>query len=118
MKIVLLSYPRCSTCKKALTFLKGLTSEPIIVRNIAEEPPTVEELKTWLVLSHLPLKKFFNTSGNVYKTLGLKDKLGDMSEGEALALLASDGMLVKRPILLVEDTVTVGFKEEVYQALF
>lgn len=103
-------YPKCSTCKKAQAWLdaKGLTYE---LRDIKEDKPSREELVEWYRKSGLPLKRFFNTSGLQYKALGLKDKLPAMSEEEQLDLLATDGMLVKRPIAVGEDFVLVGFKE-------
>ena len=103
-------YPKCSTCKKAQAWLdaKGLTYE---LRDIKEDKPSREELVEWYRKSGLPLKRFFNTSGLQYKALGLKDKLPTMSEEEQLDLLATDGMLVKRPIAVGEDFVLVGFKE-------
>ncbi len=104
-------YPKCITCQKAKKWLdaQGISYQ---ARHIAEENPTVEELTKWHQLSGLPLKKFFNTSGLKYKELKLKDRLPAMSEEEQIALLAADGMLVKRPILVTGDTVLVGFKEE------
>lgn len=104
-------YPKCSTCKKAQKWLeeKGKKFE---VRNIKENNPTADEISTWYKASGLPLKKFFNTSGNLYKEMGLKNKLAVMSEKEQIALLATDGMLVKRPILVSGGTVLVGFKAE------
>ena len=103
-------YPKCTTCQKARKWLdeQGVKYE---VRHIAEENPSAEELKEWHAKSGLPLKRFFNTSGLLYKELQLKDKLPTMSEEEQLALLATNGMLVKRPILVDGDTVLVGFKE-------
>lgn len=103
-------YPKCSTCKKAQKWLidHQITFES---RHIKEERPTADELKTWIAKSGLPVKKFFNTSGLVYKELQLKDKLPQMSEEEQITLLATDGMLVKRPILVGENFVKVGFKE-------
>ena len=109
--MLFLQYPPCSTCKKAKTWLDthGIS---YTARSIKEENPTYDELKQWLALSGLPIKKFFNTSGLQYKALGLKDKLPNMSEDEQFALLATDGMLVKRPILVPDDgKVLVGFKE-------
>ena len=103
-------YPKCTTCQKAQKWL-GEKEIPFAVRHIKEDNPSLEELRTWWTKSGLPLKKFFNTSGLQYKALGLKDKLPSMSEEEQLALLASDGMLVKRPILVGEHGVLVGFKE-------
>lgn len=103
-------YPKCTTCKKAQAWLdsKGKAYE---LRNIKEENPSYDELKEWHEKSGLPLKKFFNTSGKLYREMQLKDKLAEMSEEEQLRLLATDGMLVKRPILLKEGKVITGFKE-------
>lgn len=109
--MLFVEYPKCTTCQKAKKYLDGRGAS-YIDRHIKEENPTLEELRTWWQASGLPLKKFFNTSGLQYKALGLKDKLPTMSEEEQLALLASDGMLVKRPVLVGEDFVLVGFKEE------
>ena len=108
--ILVLEYPRCSTCKKALQWLRdnGVAFED---RHIVEQNPTQQELTEWYHKSGLPLKRFFNTSGNLYKEQGLKDKLPGMSEEEQYALLATDGMLVKRPIVVGNDFVLVGFKE-------
>lgn len=108
--MILLWYPKCSTCQKAKKWLdaQGAAYE---TRLIKEENPTGEELRRWHAMSGLPLKKFFNTSGLQYKALNLKDKLPGMSEDEQYALLASDGMLVKRPLLVGEDFVLAGFKE-------
>lgn len=103
-------YPKCTTCRKAQKWLDENGAE-CIVRNIKENNPTYDELKAWHEKSRLPLKKFFNTSGMLYKSMDLKNKLPDMSEEEQLKLLATDGMLVKRPILIGEDFVLVGFKE-------
>ena len=110
-------YPKCSTCKKAQAWLdaKGLTYE---LRDIKEDKPSREELVEWYQKSGLPLKRFFNTSGLQYKALGLKDKLPAMSEEEQLDLLATDGMLVKRPIAVGEDFVLVGFKEAEWIEVF
>ena len=103
-------YPKCTTCKKAKAWLdsKGLDFE---VRDIKEDNPTYEELREWHRLSGLPLKRFFNTSGLLYKSMELKDKLPDMTEEEQLRLLSTDGMLVKRPILIDGDRVLTGFRE-------
>ena len=103
-------YPKCTTCQKAKKWLEGKEVD-VQERHIKEENPSVQELRAWWEMSGLPLKKFFNTSGLQYKDLGLKDKLPGMSEEEQLALLANDGMLVKRPILVGDDFVLVGFKE-------
>ena len=103
-------YPRCGTCKKARKWLedKGIPYEE---RNIAEDHPTAKELEEWHKKSGLPLKRFYNTSGKLYKELQLKDKIPSMTEQEQYDLLASDGMLVKRPVLIDGDRVLVGFKE-------
>ena len=114
--MLFIQYPPCSTCQKAKKWLdaRGLTYTD---RHIKENNPSYEELKTWYEASGLPLKRFFNTSGLVYKSLGLKDKLPNMSEEEQLCLLASDGMLVKRPILITEKGITTGFKEVEWEKL-
>lgn len=108
--MLFIQYPPCSTCRKAKAWLdeNGIAYTD---RHIKEQNPTYEELKTWHEKSGLPLKRFFNTSGLLYKSMELKDKLPAMSEEEQLRLLASDGMLVKRPLLVTEDRVLVGFKE-------
>ncbi|MCI9565082.1 MAG: arsenate reductase family protein [Eubacterium sp.] len=108
--IKIIQYPKCSTCKKAVKFLQDNNVE-FESRDIKENNPTAGELKKWHEMSGLPLKRFFNTSGLKYKELGLKDKLPEMSEEEQYELLATDGMLVKRPILVGQDYVLVGFKE-------
>ena len=102
-------YPKCSTCQKAQKWLddNGIAYE---LRDIKTENPTYDELAAWHALSGLPLKKFFNTSGLLYKSLNLKEKLPDMSEDEQLRLLATDGMLVKRPLIIADTFVLVGFK--------
>ena len=112
--MLFLEYPPCSTCQKAKRWLdtQGLSYED---RNIKTENPTYEELKEWYARSGEPLKKFFNTSGLVYKSLNLKEKLPQMPEEEQLRLLATDGMLVKRPLVILEDRVLIGFKEEKWQ---
>ena len=107
-------YPKCTTCQKAKRYLEEKGAD-FTQRHIKDENPTEEELRRWHAMSGLPLKKFFNTSGLQYKALGLKDKLPEMSEEEQFALLASDGMLVKRPILVGEDYVLVGFKEDQWE---
>ena len=108
--MLFLCYSRCSTCKKAKKWLddNGISYTE---RPIKEENPTFEELTEWIGRSGLPVRKFFNTSGQLYRSMQLKDKLPTMSEDEQLELLASDGMLVKRPILIDDDFVLVGFKE-------
>ncbi len=103
-------YPKCTTCKKAQKWLDD-NSLSYELRDIKEQNPTFEELSDWYKKSGLPLKKFFNTSGLLYKSMQLKDKLPEMSEDEQLRLLATDGMLVKRPIAVDGSTVLVGFKE-------
>lgn len=107
-------YPKCSTCKKAAAFLDSL-GIPYETRHIKEQNPTVEELKAWHQMSGLPLKRFFNTSGQLYRSMQLSKKLPDMSEEEQYALLASDGMLVKRPIVVGDDFVLVGFKQKEWE---
>lgn len=111
--MLFICYSKCSTCKKAEQYLqaKGLS---FTVRDIKTDNPTADELRTWYVASGLPLKRFFNTSGNLYKQMGLKDKLPTMSEDEQLELLASDGMLVKRPLVIYDGGVLVGFKQAEY----
>lgn len=113
--MLFLCYPRCSTCQKAKKWLEEHNIE-FTERNIVEENPSFDELQTWYKQSGLPLKKFFNTSGLVYKEMQLKDKLPSMSEEEQLKLLASNGMLVKRPMVISEDKVLVGFKESEWKA--
>ncbi len=112
--MVFICYPKCSTCKKAQAWLDE-RKIPYELRLIREENPSAAELKAWQSRSGLPLKRFFNTSGLQYKALALKEKLQQMSEEEQLALLASDGMLVKRPLLVSDDFVLVGFREAEYQ---
>jgi len=109
-KMLFVHYPKCTTCKRAKKWLDEhqISYEE---RDIKENNPSLEELKEWYQRSGLPLKRFFNTSGMLYKEMKLKDKLPEMSEDEQLVLLASDGMLVKRPIVVTEDQVLVGFKE-------
>ena len=104
-------YPKCSTCKKAQKWLdeNGKNYE---IRDIKTDKPTEDELAEWWEKSGLPLKRFFNTSGNLYKEMKLKDRLPEMSEADQISLLATDGMLVKRPILVSEDKVLVGFREK------
>lgn len=103
-------HPRCSTCKKARAFLDGIGAE-YMARDITSENPTRDELEKWLEICGRDVKKAFNTSGLQYRALGLKDKLTQMSADEALELLASDGMLVKRPVLVGDGFVLFGFKE-------
>lgn len=114
--MLFICYAKCTTCQKAKKWLET-KNIPYTLRDIKTENPTEEELKTWLKASGLPVKKFFNTSGLQYKALNLKEKLPSMSEEDQIALLASDGMLVKRPILVGDDFVRVGFKEADWEAL-
>ena len=108
--MLFLQYPPCSTCQKAKKWLDDHGIE-YTARHIKEDNPTADELREWVARSGLPLKRFFNTSGLLYKSMALKDKLPGMSEEEMLQLLATDGMLVKRPLLVGGDFVLVGFKE-------
>lgn len=112
--ILFLEYPRCSTCQKAKKWLdeKKIGYED---RNIVEKNPTEDELKKWISKSGLPLKRFFNTSGMKYKEMNLKDRLPSMSEEEQISLLASDGMLVKRPLIVADDYVLTGFREKEWE---
>ncbi|MFC4737071.1 arsenate reductase family protein [Bacillus daqingensis] len=114
MSVTFYHYPKCTTCKKAKKWLEneGVALEEV---HIVEHPPSKDELKKLHEQSGLPLKRFFNTSGQKYRELGLKDKLGDMPEEEQLELLASDGMLIKRPIAAKDGHVTVGFREADYE---
>lgn len=109
-KFLFLEYPKCTTCRRAKDFLEsnGATFDD---RHIVERRPSAEELRAWIARSGLPARRFFNTSGLRYKALALKEKLPAMSEEEQIALLATDGMLVKRPLLVSEDGVLVGFRE-------
>lgn len=110
MSRLFLEYPKCSTSRKAKKYLEENGVE-FIDRHIVETNPTAEELKEWIAKSGLPVKKFFNTSGKLYKEMGLKDKLASMSDEEQIELLASNGMLVKRPLIIEDGRVLVGFKE-------
>ena len=112
--MLLIEYPTCSTCQKAAKWLTARGCE-FDRRHIKENPPTAQELRQWHERSGLPLKKFFNTCGTVYKTMNLKEKLPAMTEEEQYALLASDGMLVKRPILIAVDQIRVGFREKEWE---
>jgi len=114
--MLFVEYNRCGTCRKAKKWLDAHEME-YIDRPIKDEPPTVEELKLWHQQSGLPLRKFFNTSGQLYRSMGLKDKIKTMTDEQMYALLATDGMLVKRPILVDGDKVLVGFKEADYEDL-
>ena len=116
MSVLFLEYPKCTTCKKAKAWLET-NAVAFTDRHIVENTPTAEVLKAWWEKSGLPLNKFFNTSGLLYKELKLKDKLPEMSEEEQIALLATNGMLVKRPLIIGEDFVLVGFKEAEWDRL-
>ena len=113
--MLFIHYPKCSTCKKAMSWLDDRNVE-FDQRDIVQDNPTADELRLWHKMSDLPLRRFFNTSGMLYRDMGLKDKLPSMSEDEMYELLASNGMLVKRPLLVLEDTVLVGFKEAEWEA--
>ena len=116
MKKLFIEYPKCTTCRKAKKFLTennvDFEDRDIVLNNLTEE-----ELGKWIKLSGLEIKKFFNTSGVLYREMNLKDKLKDMSQEEMIKLLASDGKLVKRPLLITEEKVLVGFKEETYKEI-
>lgn len=107
-------YPKCSTCRKAMKWLDENNLE-YEFRDIKEDNPKVEDLKEWIEKSGLEIKKFFNTSGIIYRENKLKDKLPNMTDEEKIELLATDGMLVKRPLLITEDKVLIGFKEKEYE---
>ena len=109
--MIFLNYPKCSTCKKAKKWLDDNNID-YVSRDIKEENPTFDEIKIWYNKSNLPLKRFFNTSGLIYKSLNLKDKLQTMSEEEQIKLLSSDGMLVKRPLIINDNFILIGFKEK------
>ncbi|WP_177161418.1 arsenate reductase family protein [uncultured Fusobacterium sp.] len=117
MSILFLNYPKCTTCIKARKWLEENNIE-FTSRHIVEENPTAEELKTFIKLSGLPTKKFFNTSGMLYREMNLKDKLATMSDDEMVNLLATNGMLVKRPLVVGENGVLVGFKAETWSEFF
>ena len=114
MSKIFVNYPKCSTCKRAEKFLKENNVE-FVNRNIVEENPTAEELSLWMDKSGLEPRKFFNTSGVLYREMNLKDKIKTMSKEEMIEILSTNGMLVKRPLLVTEDIVLVGFKEENYK---
>jgi arsenate reductase len=117
MKPIILCYPKCGTCQKAEKWLKANDIQHTF-RPIKEENPNKEELKLWMKRSGLPASKFFNTSGLLYKEQNMKDKVKVLSEDELIDILASNGLMVKRPIMLTGETVLVGFKEEEWVALF
>ncbi len=112
--MIFICYPKCTTCKKAQAWLDSKGIE-YVLRNIKEENPTYEELSLWHAKSGKDLRKFFNTSGLLYKSMELKNKLPAMSEEEQLSLLSTDGMLVKRPLLITDDNVLIGFKESEWE---
>ena len=116
MSQIFVNYPKCSTCKRAEKFLKENNVE-FVNRNIVEENPTAEELSLWMDKSGLEPRKFFNTSGVLYREMNLKDKIKTMSKEEMIEILSTNGMLVKRPLLVTEDIVLVGFKEENYKEI-
>lgn len=111
MNRLFIEYPKCSTCKKAKKYLEDHGVD-FTDRHIVENNPTAEELKEWIGRSGQPVKKFFNTSGMKYRELGLKDRLSEMNEDEQIQLLASDGMLVKRPLIVEDGRILIGFKEK------
>lgn len=117
MSALFIQYPKWTTCVKAKKFLQENNIE-FEDRHIVENNPNVEELTLWIDKSELEIKKFFNTSGNLYKEMGLKDKIKEMSKEECIELLATNGMLIKRPLLVNGDKVTVGFKEDNYKEFF
>ncbi len=116
MMNLFIEYPKCTTCQKAKKWLEE-QGAPFEDRHIVEQNPTKEELLAWMERSGLPSRKFFNTSGLLYKSMALKDKLPAMSKEEQAELLATNGMLVKRPILITDKGITVGFKPDVWQGL-
>ena len=116
MKNIFIEYPKCSTCKKAKKWLEENNVE-FIDRNIIEETPTVGELTEWIKSNELDIKKWFNTSGLKYKELNIKEKLPNMREEEKIKLLASDGMLIKRPLLITDKGIYIGFKEETWKEI-
>ena len=113
--MLFVQYPKCSTCRKAKAWLDDRGID-YVDRHIVEDNPTADELRTWNEMSGLPLRRFFNTSGMLYRDMQLKDKLPNMGEDEQLELLASNGMLVKRPLVVLDDTVLVGFREKEWEA--
>ena len=117
MKALFVNYPKCSTCQKAKKWLEENNIE-FDSRHIVENNPTKDELKTWIALSKEPIKKFFNTSGILYREMNLKEKVAEGNEEELLDILSSNGMLVKRPLVITEDTVLIGFKEPKWTEYF
>ena len=116
MKVIFIEYPKCSTCQKAKKWLENNKIE-YTDRHILEETPTREKLKNWIEKSQYDIKKFFNTSGLKYKELNLKEKLSKMNDEEKVELLSSDGMLIKRPLLITDDRILIGFKEKEWEEL-
>lgn len=114
--MLFIEYPKCSTCKKAKDWLDS-NNISYTDRNIVTDNPTYDELKSWINISNIEIKKFFNTSGLLYKELNLKDKLDTMSDDEKINLLSSNGMLVKRPLIISDNLIIIGFKEDKYKAL-
>ena len=114
--LTFICYPKCTTCQKAKALLDSYHAQ-YETRDIKADNPSYDELKEWFALSELPVRRFFNTSGQLYRSLGLKDKLPSMSEDDCLKLLATDGMLVKRPLLVDEYRVLVGFNKEEWASL-
>ena len=112
--ILFIEYPKCTTCQKAKKWLDD-NGIDYVARHIKEDNPTYEELKTWVAESGVELRKFFNTSGLLYKSMNLKEKLPAMSDEEKLKLLASDGMLVKRPLVVTDNSVIIGFRESEWE---
>ena len=117
MKPLFVNYPKCSTCQKAKKWLEENNIE-FDSRHIVENNPSKEELKTWIALSKEPIKKFFNTSGILYREMNLKEKVAEGNEEELLDILSSNGMLVKRPLVITEDIVLIGFKEPKWAEYF
>ena len=117
MKALFVEYPKCSTCQKAKKWLIEHNVE-FEDRHIVEDTPNEKELEKWTKQSNKEIKKFFNTSGLKYKELNLKEKLPNMTDKEKIKLLASDGMLIKRPLLILEDAILIGFKEKEWQEYF
>ena len=116
MQNIFIEYPKCSTCKKAKEWLKENHVDFIEI-NIVTETPTVEELTEWIEKSKQEIKKWFNTSGIKYKALNLKEKLANMTDKEKIELLASDGMLIKRPLVISDKNILIGFKEEIWKGI-
>ncbi len=114
MNNIFIEYPNCSTCKKAKRWLENNNID-FIDRNILKETPTFEELDLWIKISNKDIKRYFNTSGLEYRKMNLKDNLNNMSYEEKLKLLSSNGMLIKRPLLIIKDDILVGFKEEEWE---